>query len=55
MVPVNFDRGHLAVRLPGFVTGVYRRQFGVLFAPGLVTVVLLSGVGLVVLVGFCRS
>ena len=59
VVLVDFDRGHLAVRLPRFVTDLYRRQFGqfgVLFAAaGLVAGVLLSGPGLVVPVGFCRS
>ena len=59
VVPVGFDRGQRAVRLPRVVTDLYRRQFGhfgVLFASaGLVTGVVLYGPGLVVPVGFCRG
>ena len=59
VVPVDFDRGRLAVRFPRVVTDLYHRQFGrfgVLFsAAGLVAGVVLSGPGLVAPVGFCRG
>ena len=55
VVPVGFDRGQRAVRLPGVVTGLCDGPLDVLFAAGLVAGVVLSGPGLVVPVGFCRS